>query len=53
MRWIDCIPDRKLSEVSYRFEVERICGYGVLSYSDENLNAALSVKSCFWSCESE
>ena len=45
-------PER-LRQVSYRSELERIYGYGALSYSDNNLNAALSVKSDFWSYESE
>ena len=45
-------PER-LRPVSYRSELERIYGYDALGYSDNNLIAALSVKSNFWSYESE
>ena len=45
-------PER-LRPVSYRSELERIFGYDALGYSDNNLIAALSVKSNFWSYESE
>ena len=57
MRWSTCrgssLTQSGCEPVSYRTEMERIYGYGALGYSDNNLNAALSLKSNFWSYESE
>ena len=57
MRWNHLLRlashQERLRPVSYRDKLERIYGYGALSYSDDNLNAALSIKSNFWSYESE
>lgn len=48
------VPDpERLRPVTYRAELERLYGYGVLGDSEENLNALLSLKSDHWSYESE
>ena len=42
-----------LRQVLYRAEMERLFGYGVLNYPEENLRAALSLKSDHWIYEDE